>query len=468
MASLGCPKNLVDSEVILGNLGSAGHVIVDEPETADVIVVNTCGFIDQAKEESIDTILAACGLKDGPAAVRKVIVTGCLGQRYAVDIKEQIPEVDAIVGLGEYDDIGSIVTDVVAADSRASTLATAGNPLIRVQPQDQACQREVGRFRLTPRHYAYVKISEGCDNPCTFCSIPSIRGGFRSKPIAEVEAEVRELVATGASEIILIAQDTTSYGIDLYERYELVRLLETVAAIDGVRWIRLLYAYPASLTDEMMRAISAIPNVLPYVDIPLQHISQKMLRHMGRRLMEEQTRTLLQRLRDSVPGIYLRTTFIVGFPGEDEAEFETLKDFVRDFEFERLGVFAYSHEEGTPSAEFAEQIPDAVKKRRFEELMLIQQDIAFRHNTSRVGGEVEVLVDEVEAEGEDPPRLVGRTFGEAPEIDPVVYVDARAHPDAAAALGSAPHFDFSTLVGRYVSARIVSSDGYDLHAEIAP
>ena len=309
LVSLGCPKNLVDSETLLGHIGRAGYVLTDGADDADILVVNTCGFIDNAKEESIQAILEACGHKEDDPS-KKVVVAGCLGQRYNEELREQIPEVDAIVGLGEYEHIGTVLEDLERDDTVAPDM------LVRVSKQDQPCNEEIERLRLTPSHYAYVKISEGCDNPCTFCSIPSIRGGFRSKPIEAIEREVRGLVETGVREVVLIAQDSTSYGIDLYGDYTLAPMLERVAAIDGLDWIRILYAYPAFLTDPMIDAMASIDKVVNYLDMPLQHISAPMLRHMGRRMTEDKTRALLDRLRERVPGIYLRTTFIVGFPAK--------------------------------------------------------------------------------------------------------------------------------------------------------
>ncbi len=414
MISLGCPKNLVDSEMILGNMGLAGFRITARPEDADVIVVNTCGFIDKAKEESVNTILEACELKRASPTPKKVIVTGCLGQRYGDDLRREIPEVDAIVGLGQYDSIGETLRSLVGADA----VGADGGPLFQVSDPDFACHAETGRLRLTPSHFGYVRISEGCDNPCTFCAIPKIRGRFRSKPLGMIEDEVRELVDTGCKEVVLISQDTTSYGVDIDGVYALPRLLERVAGMPGVRWVRLLYVYPACFSDEMIEAIASIPEVVKYVDIPLQHISEKMLRRMGRRLGERGTRALLERMRDRIPGLYLRTTFIVGFPGEDECEFGILRDYVREFRFERLGVFTYSREENTPAFRLREDVPEEVVQERLEELMLAQQEVAFEQNRSRVGERVEVLLDRREGG-----RWVARSAGEAPEIDPTIIVD---------------------------------------------
>jgi len=464
LVSLGCPKNLVDSEMILGKVGGDGLVITPSADDADVIVVNTCGFIESAKEESIQAILEACELKRASAEPKKVVVAGCLGQRYGAELRKEVPEVDAIIGLGEYDDMGAALRGI-AAERR-------GKRLFRVSDPDKACTAEVGRFRLTPSHYAYVKISEGCDNPCTFCAIPGIRGGFRSKPIPMIEDEVRELAASGTREIILISQDTTSYGIDLYGQFELGRLLEAVAAVDGIEWIRVLYVYPSFLTDAMIDAIARIEKVVKYVDIPIQHISDKMLRRMGRRSNETKTRALLERMRERIPGLYLRTTFIVGFPGEDEKEFEILRDFVREFAFERLGVFPYSEEEGTPAATFADQVPPEVRAARHEEIMLVQQENAFRQNASRRGETTRVLVDgELETSGRAR-RFAARSRGEAPEIDPTIIVGLPAPgPNAPQRkgfreieLGRLPRAP-EVRPGEFLEIRITGSKDYDLLAE---
>jgi ribosomal protein S12 methylthiotransferase len=462
--SLGCPKNLVDSEMILGKAGEDGLVITPSASDADVIIVNTCGFIESAKEESIQAILEACELKRSSKEPKKVVVAGCLGQRYGAELRKEVPEVDAIIGLGEYDDMGAALRGIAAERK--------GKRLFRVSDPDKACSAEVGRFRLTPSHYAYVKISEGCDNPCTFCAIPGIRGGFRSKPIPMIEEEVRELAASGAREIVLISQDTTSYGIDLYGKLELERLLEAVAAVDGIEWIRILYVYPSFLTDAMIDAIARIEKVVKYVDIPIQHISDKMLRRMGRRSNETKTRALLERMRERIPGLYLRTTFIVGFPGEDEKEFGILRDFVREFAFERLGVFPYSEEEGTPAATFADPVPPPVRASRHEEIMLVQQENAFRQNASRRGETTRVLVD-AELDGTSRSRrFVARSRGEAPEIDPTIIVSVPARgPRARDAKGfveidlARPPRGLEARTGEFLDVRITGSKDYDLLAE---
>jgi ribosomal protein S12 methylthiotransferase len=476
MVSLGCPKNLVDSEVILGGLGAYGLAVTPDAEAADIIVINTCGFVESAKEESIQSILEACELKSRSATPKKVVVTGCLGQRYGQELQREIPELDAIVGLGEYKDLGATLIRLADAED--------GIRHFQVSDPTKACFAEVGRFRLTPTHFAYIRISEGCDNPCTFCSIPSFRGRFRSKPIPMILEEARELVASGARELLLISQDTTSYGVDIDGTFQLPRLLESLAAIEGVDWIRVLYAYPAYTNDEMLDTIARLPNVLDYVDIPLQHISDAMLRRMGRRMNETKTRALISRMREKIPGVYLRTTFIVGFPGETDRHFEELCDYVRETRFERLGVFTYSPEENTPSATFADQIPDEVKTARLDELMRIQQTIAFEQNEARKGEIVDVIIDRVEEKRKGKPVFIGRSRGEAPEIDPVIHVGAsepnrgrRARSsdsppgliDIPLGLGRTMDTTREALgSGAIVRARIIGSRNYDLLAALEP
>ena len=473
MVSLGCPKNLVDSEVMLGNLGSRGLVVTHDADDADIILVNTCGFIDSAKEESIQSILEACELKRKSRKPKKVVVTGCLGQRYGRELEKEIPELDAIVGLGEYGNLADTLLDLTRNESET----------IHYQVSDptKSCNAEVGRFRLTPGHYAYIRMSEGCDNPCTFCAIPAIRGRFRSKPIPMILEEARELVASGAREIVLISQDTTSYGVDLDGKFHLHRLLEELARVEGVEWIRLLYAYPAYMTDEMIEAIASIPQVVKYVDMPLQHISDTVLRRMGRRMNETKTRALLRKMRERIPGLYLRTTFIVGFPGESEEEFETLRGFIEEFRFERLGVFPYSSEETTPAAGFAGQVGKKVIEKRLEELMLTQQRIAFSQNRERRGEVVDVLVDSLVDDCDHPPAALakGRSHGEAPEIDPCVFLTepkgSASDPSPGEGSNRENGFKEIPLLGRtsssrvvrpgeFVRARIVGSCEYDVIA----
>lgn len=436
LVSLGCPKNLVDSEVILGRLGAAGHRVTPYPEMADVLMVNTCSFIESAKEESVDHILEVAAYKEGDPG-KKVVVAGCLGQRYPEELLAEVPEIDAIVGLSEYSRIGEILADLVGKDRRLAPL--------QVAPPVHPAYSEGSRLRLTPTHSTYLRISEGCDNPCTFCAIPSFRGRFRSKPVDVAVDEAKELIASGATELNLISQDLTSYGYDIDGQYHLPELLAELDQLDGVRWIRLLYTYPYKFSDAMIDAVAGLERVIPYIDMPLQHIHDKTLRRMGRRMGEASTKALFDRMRDRIPGLVLRTTFIVGFPGETDEEFAALEQFVRDYRIEHVGAFTYSDEDGTPATRLKNKVPEHVATARQEQLMLAQQPIAFEWNQSRVGHEAEVLID-----GTDPEtgQLYGRTYAEAPEIDGRVYLpEGSANP------------------GEYVRRKISRADGYDLYVD---
>lgn len=442
LVSLGCPKNLVDSEVFLGRICQDGFQVTPEPDDADVLMVNTCGFIDAAKEESIQSILGMCDYKEEDSS-KRVVVVGCLGQRYPEELAKEIPEIDAIIGLAEYGQMSQILTDLVGERPPA-------DPQVTVSEPNHPAYAEGSRLRLTDAHSTYLRTSEGCDNPCTFCSIPSFRGKFRSKPVDMLIEEARELVASGATELNLISQDLTSYGVDLYNDYELPRLLEELNDLSGVRWIRLLYAYPYRFTNNMIEAMRDLDKVVNYLDMPIQHISDRMLKRMGRRMGKAGTVGLFSRLRERVPEMVLRTTFIVGFPGETDQDFSELVDFIEEFELERVGVFKYSDEDGTPAARMKEsdKIPAAVIEARQEELMLAQQKVAFAWNERRVGSEVEVLIDGIEEDDHGRHRLYGRSFAEAPEIDSRIYLPA--------GLG---------IPGEYHQVRIAAAEGYDLRAE---
>ncbi|MEM7166688.1 MAG: 30S ribosomal protein S12 methylthiotransferase RimO [Planctomycetota bacterium] len=460
LVSLGCPKNLVDSEVFLGRICSEGFQITPEPEAADVLMVNTCGFIDAAKEESVNTILELCGYKEEDPR-KRVVVTGCLGQRYPDELVTEIPEIDAVIGLAEYGKMGSILTELVAAAAEEHPEPQATR--VDVSEPNHPAYSEGSRLRLTPVHSSYLRTSEGCDNPCTFCSIPSFRGKFRSKPLDMLVAEAEELAASGVTELNLISQDLTSYGIDGAGRsgvgdYLLPELLAALNDVDGVRWIRLLYAYPYRFTNDMIDAVREVEKVVPYIDMPIQHINDRMLKRMGRRMGQEGTVDLFQRMRDRIPGLVLRTTFIVGFPGETDEEFQQLIDFVRQFRLERVGAFTYSDEDGTPATKLKDKVPTDVAEARREALMLAQQEIVFDWNQSRVGTDEVVLIDGFEegegavADGSAEPRvrLYGRSYAEAPEIDSRIYL---------------PHG--CGAPGEYVNVRITDTENYDLIAEPA-
>ena len=448
--SLGCPKNLVDTEVLLGRVAGE-HVICGDPADAEVVIVNTCGFIDQARDESLDVIREMAAWK-AEGRIKGVVVAGCLAQRWGERIRAEHPGVDAVLGMAEYDQIGAVLDNVVGARE----LAEAAQAPWRVQvAQDPSypVPDQTGRLRVTPPHYAYLQISEGCDNACTFCSIPTFRGLFRSKSRTSLVAEARELVAAGARELNLISQDTTDWGKDLSaaERGDgVASVLQDLVGLDGLDWIRVLYAYPGHVDDAMIAALRELqPKVVPYMDMPIQHISTPVLKRMGRRHTREQTRELLERLRAEVPGLVLRTTFISGFPGETEEQHQELLEFVREFRFERLGAFPYSHEPGTPAGErFEDDVPADDKARRVDELMATQQPIAFAHARAQVGRTLPVLVEGVDEEG----VAYGRTPYDAPEIDCQVIL-----------AGSAP---VDPGVGTLVQARITDTEDYDLVGEI--
>ncbi len=435
--SLGCPKNLVDSEVLLGRLVLDDFAVCEKAEDADIIVVNTCGFLEASRQESIAVIREACEHKRSGGA-SGVVVAGCLAQRDKDKLVEMLPDVDAFLGIMGEELIAKLCEDLT---QRVKSKKKKAPEKYQVERNDRECQADVGRLRLTPRHTAYVKISEGCDNVCTFCIIPKIRGKHRSKPVEMVVKEVRELASDGAKEINLIAQDTTSYGKDLYDAFELPRLLREVAAVPGVRWVRLMYAYPSYFTDDMIDALASTPNVLPYVDMPLQHISDPMLKAMKRNITKAETLDLIRRLRERVPGLVLRTTFIVGFPGETDEDFEELLAFVKAAKFDRAGAFKYSPEKGTPAGRYENQVAEDVKEKRFDRIMRAQQSVAFERQRKWLGKEIEVLVESKQGR-----RTVGRTAGDAPDIDGVIYLTGKDLP-----------------VGEIITVKVTRAEGYDLH-----
>jgi ribosomal protein S12 methylthiotransferase len=406
--SLGCPKNRVDTEVMLGLTGEAGFSVAREPEKADVIVVNTCGFIGDAKEESVDTILEMARYKEAGSCER-LVVTGCLSQRYSGDLSRDLPEVDHFLGSGDVDKIvnalrGTAPRDGVTMDP--AYLYTDVTP----------------RLQSLPHYTAYVKIAEGCDRPCSFCIIPQLRGGQRSRTPQSIESEVRELVERGAVEINLVAQDLTTYGWDLDGKNgnQLAKLVRRLARIDGLHWLRLHYAYPTATTDELLDAIAEEPRVAKYIDMPLQHIDDEILKAMRRGYVGKTPRQLVQKIRDKIPGVTLRTTFIVGHPGESEEQFQNLVEFVREAEFDRVGVFTYSVEDGTHSATLDGRVQQRTMERRRKDLMRVQRQISKRKMKAMVGSPLEVLVEGPSQESEF--LLEGRHQGQAPEIDGQVYL----------------------------------------------
>lgn len=406
--TLGCPKNLVDSEKMLGTLALDNYALVSEADGADFVIVNTCGFIESSRQESKDVIREMLELKK-QGRTNGVIVAGCLPQLLGPALLGELPEIDHIVGVFGRDEI-SRVADRMVGNRREQ------RELFRPAPIKALDDR--GRLRLTPDHYAYLKISEGCDRTCTFCSIPSMRGKHITKPIEMVVEEARELVADGVKELILVAQDTTYYGMDLYGEVRLVQLLQELEKVEGLDWLRLMYLYPINFSDQLIDTIANSSRIIPYLDMPLQHINDQVLKRMQRRVNAAQTIELVNKLRDRIPNLVMRTTFVVGFPGETDAQFEELRDFVAETEFQRMGAFTYSLEPGTPAVKLDGHLPQEVKDARRDELMALQQEIAFEFADSMVGYELDVMIDE-HIEGD---TWLGRCYADAPEIDANVIV----------------------------------------------
>jgi len=467
LVCLGCPKNLVDGERMLAGLALDGFAVTPDPDGADVAVVNTCGFIDLARAEADEHIRRLVALKRA-GRLGAVVVAGCMAQREGRGLLARHPEVDAVVGLAERDRLAKTCRAVLAGHSteagrrqgrrrggrRRSQASRTGpgsgqggrpRPLVRVGPVPTEVPADQERLRLTPRHYAYLRITEGCDNRCAYCSIPSIRGPLRSKPPEEVLAEAAELVADGARELILIGQDTTAYGREAHERgWTLARLLARLRDEAGAEWVRLMYTHPASLQDEVIRELARGLPLVPYVDLPLQHASSRLLLRMGRRADRPTVERLIRRLREAVPGVAIRTSFIVGLPGETEADFKELLDLVREVRFDHVGAFVYSPEAGTPAAEWPDQVPPGVARARWERLMAAAREVAFAKARARIGERLRVLVDGALADG----RLLARHAGQAPEVDSAVLLPA----------GSARPGEMTTV-------RVTAAEGYDLVAE---
>lgn len=406
--SLGCPKNLVDSEKMLGTLAVDGYSLVSEPAGADFVIVNTCGFIDSSRAESKAVIQEMLDLK-AAGKTKGVIVAGCLPERVGSTLLDEMPEIDHIVGVFGRDEIHKVADRLVGGLREQREL---------FRPAAIRALDDRARLRITPRHFAYLKISEGCDRTCTFCSIPGMRGKHVTKPIEQVIQEAEELAADGVKELIIVAQDTTYYGLDLYGEVRLNDLLKELEQVEGIRWIRLMYLYPIHFHDDLIETIAGSQKIIPYLDMPLQHVSDRVLKRMQRKVKSAETIALVTKLRERISNLVMRTTFIAGFPGETQAEFEQLKQFVKDTRFERMGVFPYSIEPGTPAIKLDGHLPDEVKQARVDELMELQQQIAFDFGDSLVDYELDVIIDAPAEDG----LWVGRTFADAPEIDGVVYV----------------------------------------------
>lgn len=408
MVSLGCSKNRVDSELMLGALQKKQYAFTDDPAKADIIIVNTCGFIESAKQESIDTILEMAEYKKN-GNLKALIVCGCLAGRYREELSSQLPEVDAFLGVTAYDKIAEAVEKVLEHQ--------------HFEEYDEAKAEGdyLGRVLTTPAHYAYLKIAEGCNNRCSYCAIPYIRGNLQSRPIAEIRQEAEMLLQKGVQEIILVAQDTSKYGMDFAGRSMICELIDVLAPLPGLKWLRLLYCYPDGITDELLDTMLKYENVVRYLDIPIQHLADSMLKRMNRKNTRASTYQAIRKIRQKDPAFILRTTLIAGFPGETQEEFEILRQGVADLQFDRLGVFAYSREDGTPAAKMPDQIEEAVKQERVEQLMLLQQGISLRANQKRIGQKLEVVIEQYLPE-ED--LYLGRSYAESPEIDGGIVVHA--------------------------------------------
>jgi len=440
--SLGCPKNFVDTEVICGKLREKRYKLSEKIDNSDIVIINTCGFIIDAVEESIEEILNLVKLKK-EGKIKHIIVTGCLPQRYKDDnLNQELPEVDAFLGVGDLLEIDEVIKSVLQ-----------GEQIYKVCPEPKFLyNHNTPRTILTPKHYAYIKISEGCQNNCFYCLITKIRGNHRSRKMEDIIEEVKMLSEKqNLYEIILIGQDTTLYGIDLYREYKLAELLKKLSLLklNNLRWIRLLYTHPAHYNDELIEVIANYPKICSYLDLPLQHINDKILRRMNRPIKKRDVISLINKLRDRISNLTLRTTFIVGFPGETDKNFEELLNFVKESRFERLGAFIFSREKGTPAYDFPLQIPMRIKKERLKELMLTQQSISKEINSFYMGKEIEVLVDEIKSG--KPKIAIGRTKGDAPKIDGKVVIRGGD----------------KTQVGRFIKVKVTEASEYDLVGEIS-
>ncbi|MBM7624810.1 30S ribosomal protein S12 methylthiotransferase RimO [Sporohalobacter salinus] len=434
LINLGCAKNQVDAEIMLGLITEAGFNLVEDYDRAEVIIINTCGFIDDAKEESIDTILQSAEYKENNC--KALIVTGCLAQRHSEELKTEIPEIDAVLGTGNFDEIVEVIKDALAGESRFEIV----NP--EFDYHNNLPQKRMGKD-----YTAYLKIAEGCNNCCSYCVIPKLRGELHSRKIEDIKAEVNELADKGVKEVNIIAQDITKYGIDLYREPKIVELLTELMKIKGIKWFRLLYAYPIDFSDELIEVMAKHERICNYIDLPIQHVDDKIRSKMGRQGSKKDIMSLVQKLRDRIPEISIRTSLIVGFPGETEDEFETLLNFVQEAEFDRLGAFTYSREEGTAAAKMSNQVKEEIKEERYERVMDLQQRISLERNQKWIDREVEVLVEEIQQDG-DKRLVVGRTQRDAPEIDGLVYVeDEDAEP------------------GEFIKTRITEAYEYDLIGE---
>lgn len=432
MISLGCPKNQVDGEMLLEKLNNAGFEIVSSIEASDVMIINTCGFIDAAKQEAIDTILEVAEYKKA-GLISAIVVTGCLAERYQDEIIKEMPEVDAVVGIGANNDIVKICQKALCG------VTTSIYPDKCYLPLDDE------RLVSTPKHWAYLKLSDGCDNKCSYCAIPAIRGEYREREIESILKEAKQLAEGGVKELILIAQDTTKYGIKLYGEYRLPQLLKELCSIDGLEWIRLFYCYPDKVTDELIEVIAEEDKVCSYIDIPLQHCNSAILKAMNRSGSYEELKALINKMRARIPDLSLRTTFLVGFPGETDGQFEELCSFVKEMKFDKMGCFEYSAEEGTPAAEMSNQVDDSIKAKRAEILMDIQYSVTEAANEKKIGRIYKTVIDEITDE-----CAIGRSYLDSPEIDSGIIINT----------------DKELSVGEFVKVKITDYNGYDLIGEL--
>lgn len=439
--SLGCDKNLVDTEVMLGILAQRGHQMVDDENEADIIIINTCCFIHDAKEESIQNILEMAQLKER-GRLKALIVTGCLAQRYKDEILKEIPEVDAVLGTTSYEEIGNVIDSVLS-----DNMVERGQSRITMKDVDYLPEVKTKRLVTTGGHFAYLKIAEGCDKHCTYCIIPKVRGNYRSVPMENLLKEARELAEGGVKELILVAQETTVYGQDIYGEKMLPKLLRELCKISGIRWIRILYCYPEEITEELIQTMKEEPKICHYLDLPIQHASDAILKKMGRRTSKAQLIETIEKLRAAMPDIALRTTLITGFPGETQEDHEELMDFIDRMEFERLGVFTYSPEEDTPAAKMDGQIDEEVKEDRQAELMELQQDIVFEQAEDMIGRELLVMI---EGKVADENAYVGRTYRDAPNVDGLIFVNT----------------DEELMSGDFAKVKVTGAMEYDLIGEL--
>ena len=445
--SLGCSKNLIDTEITIGMFKQNNYKIVNNPEEADIIAINTCGFIDQAKEEAINTILEMANYKKEKC--KYLIVMGCLVQRYYNELIKLLPEVDLFIKLEDYDKIWDMIEDLVKRDIATKTKNKTSKKISEIKPLPMfSYEQYINRTITTGKNYAYLKIGEGCSNKCTYCAIPYIRGPFVSRKMEDIINEAKMLAKKGIKEIIVIAQDTTKYGVDIYGEPKLAELLQEISKIKEIKWIHFLYSYPEGITDELIETVARNKKISKYFDIPIQHISDNVLKRMNRKTNKKQITELLEKIRSKIPGVTLRTSLIVGFPGETEEEFEELKQFIKTAKFDKLGTFMYSKEEGTPAEKLPNQIHGNTKKSRYNQIMKEQKGISEEIQKSKIGKEYEVLIEDKSFDGK---YLIGRTMQDVPEIDGLVYIKNEKNQD---------------LVNKFVKCKIIETNEYDLIGQL--